>query len=125
MLTYLAIGLGGSAGAITRHLLSSLIKKHFSHPFPWATWTINISGSFLLGLFVAFNSHYLISAKVEALLVLGFLSSYTTFSTFSVELLQAIQKGFYRIALLYAITSLTLGMLAAYLGLLLGSFRLA
>lgn len=115
---YLAIGIGGSLGACCRYLLGKYIYSKYNHPFPLATWIVNISGSYLLGIFVAINQKMLFNPTLESLIILGFLSSYTTFSTFSYELLQLLQRKSYGQTALYAISSLLLGMAAAYIGLI-------
>jgi CrcB protein len=114
---FLAIGLGGSLGAASRYLLSNAISGRSKTPFPLATWTINLSGSFLLGLSIGLQPQLLIHPDLEAMIVLGFLSSYTTFSTFAYEGLILLQQGQIKISLLYLFSSILLGLLAAYLGL--------
>ena len=114
---YLAIGLGGSLGAITRYLLSSWIRRSYPVSFPLATWLVNISGSFLLGAYVGLEPQLLLESHLESMLVLGFLSSYTTFSTFIYEGLTLLQKQKNSQAWFYLLSSLAVGILAAFAGL--------
>lgn len=91
-LIFLGIFLGGGAGAFCRFSLDSLIKKHWSHPLPVGTLTINMLGSFALGWLTAFMAGALSltwgsEATRAASLVIGtgFLGGFTTFSTAMVE----------------------------------------
>lgn len=116
MLYFFAIGIGGSLGAVSRYLLGNFVAARSTATFPLATWLINISGSFLLGLYIGLQPGIIIDPNLEAMIILGFLSSYTTFSTFSYENLVLLQKGEYKTAAIYTISSLGLGIVAAFLG---------
>ncbi|MBD7967433.1 fluoride efflux transporter CrcB [Paenibacillus gallinarum] len=114
-------GLGGIAGAIMRYTLGRYIMKRAGgqspHPFPLGTWVINISGSFLLGLLFGLSKAELLTSLWWALLGVGFCGAYTTFSTFGYETMQLITANKLRKACLYVISSVTLGLIAAWFGI--------
>lgn len=81
----LAVGLGGFFGAITRFYVGVEIVKHFPHEVPFATLTVNIVGSFIIGLLIALFITYTPSIILKAFLITGFLGALTTYSTFAIE----------------------------------------
>ncbi|MFN3651789.1 MAG: fluoride efflux transporter CrcB [Armatimonadota bacterium] len=119
-MTLLWIALGGAAGSVTRYLLGSWLTARVGAGFPWATLAINITGSFLLGLLYAVGRERL-PEPVRLGLGVGVLGGFTTFSTFSVELLQLLARGQSAQAAGYAAASLLFGVLAAAAGAALGS----
>lgn len=118
---WLFIGLGGSLGAVSRYLVTIGIQHLFPHRlFPYATLVINVSGSFLLGIWLgsspwdSFTKAWFHSTGMFAT---GFLGGYTTFSTFGVECVQILQKKDWKTAFLYISLSVSLslsGLLAGY-----------
>ncbi|WP_160034432.1 fluoride efflux transporter CrcB [Paenibacillus sp. An7] len=114
-------GLGGIAGAIMRYSLGRYIMKRVnddsSHPFPFGTWIINISGSLLLGVLFGLSKAQLLSSVWWAVLGTGFCGAYTTFSTLGYETMQLITANKIRKACLYVISSVTLGLIAAWIGI--------
>lgn len=120
---FLGIGLGGSLGAVLRYSVSQYIStKYGENSYPLATKIINLTGSFLLGLYMGFQHLLLLNPTVEAMFILGFLSSYTTFSTFIYEAFNLIQQKKSSTAILYLTTSMGLGMLFVFAGLSIGLF---
>ncbi|MCX6020762.1 MAG: fluoride efflux transporter CrcB [Chloroflexi bacterium] len=114
---YLVIGAGGFLGANTRYLVASLIAQRLGVLFPYGTLLINLTGSFVIGFFLAFTSER-VSAPPEYRLffVTGFLGAYTTFSTFSYDSLLMMQQGDWGALALYVGGSVVLGLGAAALG---------
>lgn len=114
-------GLGGTAGAIIRYTLGRYIMKRSDggspHPFPLGTWVINISGSLLLGVLFGLTKAALLSSLWWALLGVGFCGAYTTFSTFGYETMQLITANKLRKACLYVVSSVTLGLICAWIGI--------
>jgi fluoride exporter len=109
------IGIGGFCGAITRFLIGSWLSGTFGTAvFPVATFVINITGSFLLGLLAGGASS--LTPQVMSALTVGFLGSYTTFSTFSVETLRLIEQNQILPALFYATGSVAAGLIGAWAG---------
>jgi CrcB protein len=117
---YLAVGVGGMGGAVCRYLLGNWIKVA-QDSIPVGTLVINLSGSFLLGVFLTlFGERVKVSNNIRLFGSSGFLGAYTTFSTFTVELTDLFRSGYIFSGLLYIVLSLIGGMLAVWLG-----FRLA
>ncbi|MFP7300583.1 fluoride efflux transporter CrcB [Neobacillus niacini] len=114
------IGLGGSLGAAVRYLLGLWVNtKMKSEPFPLATWLINISGSFLLGLLVNLRLSNDISEWFWFLAGVGFCGAYTTFSTFGFETLSLLQSKKKELAGIYVLSSLIASVLAAAIGFII------
>lgn len=119
-MTYLAVAIGGAAGALARFALSNALAALLGTAFPWATLFINVSGALVLGCFYTLSLHAATDPAVKALVAPGFLGAYTTFSTLSVETLAMARDGDLRGAALYVAASVALGLLAAWAGSLLG-----
>lgn len=105
---------GAALGACLRYLLTTIIKTKWQTLFPWATFLINLSGAFFLGLLTG-------SQHINLFLGTGMLGGYTTFSTLNTEWLALYQSGFKQLALGYLIASYLLGCGLAFLGLVLGA----
>jgi len=117
----LAVALGGALGASARYLLDHLIEQTTYSVFPWATFTINVTGCLLIGLCeAALVDRHHVPAWVRVGLLVGVLGGYTTFSTFAQESLQLVDARDLGVMLLYTAGSVTTGVLAAYLGSLAG-----
>ncbi len=113
-----AVGIGGGIGAILRYLVGSAFLQRFGPGFPWGTFVINVSGSFLIGAVaqLALTRSFGITPNVRIFAATGVLGGYTTFSTFSLDTLVLVGDGAAPLALLYAIGSVVTGFLAAYAG---------
>lgn len=95
-LTWLWVGLGGGLGSLARHLASGWVARHFGATFPWGTLLVNVTGSFLIGLFAALTApegRWLIPASGRQFFMIGVLGGYTTFSSFSLQTLALFQEG--------------------------------
>lgn len=117
----LFVGIGGVFGAISRFLLGKWITSKTSVVFPFGTWIINISGSFVLGLLAVLHLGNVIPVWSWLLFGTGFLGAYTTFSTFGYETIQMLQKKDTKRALIYVLSSMILGILFASIGGLIAS----
>lgn len=115
------IGIGGSCGAAARYLLSRFINNKSSDIsfFPFSTFIINISGSFILGLLANFYLTQQISDEVWFLMGIGFCGAFTTFSTFGHEAISLIIVKKVKVAFLYVLTSILLGVLSALIAFML------
>lgn len=103
------LSLGGALGSNARYWLGRAIRDWtFNSPFPWGTLAINISGSILLGIIAACVKDR--TSAVYLLLGTGFCGGYTTFSTFSLELIEALQRGQWNIAVIYMVSSVVGGL---------------
>jgi CrcB protein len=100
---------GAAIGAPTRFLIDQYLRK-FSNA-PWGTFTVNIVGSFVIGL------TWGVSENVVALVAIGFAGAFTTWSTFMLDIYLAIELKKYRSAAINYIGSLLIGLLAAALAI--------
>ena len=115
------VALGGAVGATTRWLLDRLIEQRSESVFPWSTFTINLTGCFVIGVLVeALVDRHHLPAWIRVGLVVGVIGGYTTFSTFAQETFSLVESDDIGIALVYATASVVLGILAVYGGTLLG-----
>ncbi|MFC5079078.1 Putative fluoride ion transporter CrcB [Vibrio thalassae] len=88
------IALGGAFGACSRYLISELCIVLFGRGFPYGTLTVNVVGSFIMGLLIAaFETEVLAPEPWRQIIGLGFLGALTTFSTFSMDNVLLIQQG--------------------------------
>ena len=110
------IGVFGAAGALTRLGVNNVVDVR---TFPWATLLINVTGSFALGLLVAWGATRL-SGDVASALGVGFLGAYTTYSTFAVDVTLLGDDGRVPAAAVYLAATVTLGVAAAVAGVALG-----
>jgi len=115
------VGVGGCLGSILRFWLGSYIGGRMGTRFPYGTFVINVTGSFLIGLVFAF-----LTAKTDwspnwrYLIPIGFIGGYTTFSSFEYETLRTIQDGQLGLGLLYVALSLFFGFVAVWGGVATG-----
>lgn len=117
MWTYLAIAVGGTLGCWARYGMTNLVQTIYGRDFPYATMSINLLGSFLMGfLFIETLERLPTSPELRTGILTGFLGGFTTFSTFSMETVLLVEQGFVFRAGLYMILSTALGFLAAFGG---------
>lgn len=117
------IFLGGGTGSVLRYCVQMVLHERIlPHSFPWATFTVNIIGSFLIGLFYTLSARFNLSAEVRMLLTTGLCGGFTTFSTFSNDGLMMIKQGFYGMFTLYTLLSIILGVIAAFAGGVFGRY---
>jgi CrcB protein len=120
MLPYLLVGLGGFLGAIARYAVARWVGGITDARFPWGTFLINVSGSFLLGVIGGLLAERLVphGDAVRLALGVGFLGAFTTFSTFEYETHALLEDGLWLTACGNVIASLLLGLIAVRAGLL-------
>lgn len=115
-----AIASGGAIGAVLRHLFSAMSLKLFGTGFPYGTLGVNVFGSFVMGVLVAYLAHHWNPPQeVKAFLIVGLLGALTTFSTFSLETIMLWERGEIIGSLLYVLASVVLSIMALAAGLLL------
>jgi len=120
--TILLVGIGGFLGANARYLLDQWVTNRWPMFFPWGTFIINLSGSFILGFFMAFaEQRPWVSRETRLLFAVGFVGAYTTFSTYAYQSLRLAQDGQMALAALYIIASVMLGLIAVFAGFALGN----
>ena len=118
MKTLLAIALGGAVGAVGRHLVASQVTHIFGTGFPLGTLTVNVIGSFVMGCLVETMAlAWSPSPELRALLAVGFLGGFTTFSTFSMEVVLLVDRGQYVEAAAYVLTSVVFSVGGLFFGL--------
>jgi fluoride exporter len=120
-MTYLLVAVFGAAGAVSRYWLDGRVTDLTHGQFPWGTFVINVAGAFLLGLLVALTTERLLPhPNWRVALGIGFLGSFTTFSTYTYETVKLAEDGAVGLALLNSVGMLALGIAAAALGLAVG-----
>lgn len=118
MLQILAIAGGGAVGAVARFLVSTGVYRLLGRDFPWGTLAVNAIGSFVMGLlFVLLLERSLMAPEYRAAILVGFLGSFTTFSTFSLETLTLVEQGEASRAMLNVAISVMLCLVACWAGI--------
>ena len=120
MLTYLWLGLGGALGSMGRYWLNGIVSNHFA-TFPMGTLAINVTGSFLISFFGTLtdpSGRWLVSPNGRIFFMAGVCGGYTTFSSFSLQTLTLAREGEWLYAGLNVLLSVTLCLIAAWLGYL-------
>ncbi len=116
----LLVFLGGGLGANARYWLGSYIAGRWGAIFPWGTTIINVTGSLIIGLFMAMMLKLDWHPSWRLFFAVGVLGGYTTFSTFSYEAVELVQQGSYGMALQYMLFNVTLSVCGCWLGLVIG-----
>ena len=125
-IAYLWVALGGALGSVARFWINGLVLEKTTATFPWGTLVINVTGSFVIGIIGALA---LPEGRMDSpsrqfatqFLMIGICGGYTTFSTFSLETLNLAREGEFLYAGGNVLLSVTLCMVAVWLGWLLGS----
>ncbi|MEN8121813.1 MAG: fluoride efflux transporter CrcB [Bacteroidota bacterium] len=113
------IGTGGFIGSISRYLVQQLMQEKFDTSFPIGTFTVNILGSFIIGIVYALSEKGdVLSPEWRLFLAVGLCGGFTTFSSFAYESLQMMKLEQFFFVALYMGLSLFLGLIATYLGIL-------
>ena len=116
---WLAVALGGAAGSVLRYGAGRLAINYFGPTTVMATFAVNVSGSFALGLFYALAAERTtLPVEIRALIGIGLIGGYTTFSTFSFETIRLLESGEPTRAAASVLGNLVLGLASAYLGML-------
>jgi fluoride exporter len=119
----LLVGSGGAIGSVTRYLVGGWFAGRFGSAFPYGTYVINVTASFIIGFFLAL-------AQVRAgigpywrlFVATGFVGGYSTFSTFEYESMRLLQDGEMLYGMLYLIGSMVTGLGGAVAGIALGGW---
>lgn len=113
----LVVGIGGALGAIARYLINISPLANLFEKFPFPTFFINITGSFLIGfLLILFTDKFAINDNLRLAIIVGFLGAFTTFSTFELEIWELIKGNQFPTAFLYLFLSVVVG----FIGILSG-----
>lgn len=122
MSAYFWIGLGSALGGIGRFWISGIVSKHCAS-FPLGTLTVNVTGSFLIGLLASIedpSGRWIVSPTGRQFLIIGLLGGYTTFSSFSLQTLTLARDGSWGLAGLNVLGSVILCLTFVWLGHLIG-----
>lgn len=118
---YLLVGMGGFLGTCARYWVSGWAAEKWGTTFPFGTLLINLSGSFVLGLFMTITTErLLLNPGWRLLFAVGFLGAYTTFSTYTYESVQLLLTGNWWSGIANLLSSNLVGLLASVLGIALG-----
>jgi len=125
MLTYLYVACGGALGTVARFALSGYIANRFGETFPWGTLVINVTGSFVIGLFAALTSpdegRWVVGGAGRQFFMIGICGGYTTFSSFSLQTLTLAQNREWLPAAGNIFGSVILCLVAVWLGYAAGA----
>lgn len=113
------VAIGGAIGAVGRYLTGVAAVRVMGHGYPWGTLTVNIVGSFLMGVLIVFLMTKDGDLRIAPLLMTGMLGGFTTFSAFSLDALTIFERGQVGQAALYVIASVVLSLLAIFLGVMI------
>ena len=112
------IALGGAGGALARHWLSGLVHASAKTHFPWGTLSVNLLGSFLIGImYILIVERGLVHPDWRSVAIVGFLGAFTTFSTFSLETIALLEAGQPGLALGYVLGSVVVCIFAVWLAM--------
>jgi CrcB protein len=96
MMLYLLVGLGGALGSVARFALSGFVATNFGETFPWGTFVINVTGSFVIGFYSTLtgpDGRVFASGNSRQFFMTGICGGYTTFSSFSLQTLNLARDG--------------------------------
>ncbi len=114
----IAVGCGGFVGAVLRWWLSVFVARVTTEGFPWGTFVVNILGCLVMGVLAGLvETRNVLGPHMRHALVVGFVGSFTTFSTFGRETLILMERGATLMATIYVLASLVFGLAAVWLGM--------
>ncbi|MDF1804405.1 fluoride efflux transporter CrcB [Thalassovita sp.] len=114
--TLLQVALGGAIGASGRYLTGLAAIRLMGPGFPWGTLTVNVVGSFVMGVIVVVLGHFSAN-RFAPLLMTGMLGGFTTFSAFSLDAMTIWERGQHGLAAVYVVASVVLSLAAIFAGL--------
>ncbi|NKB76315.1 MAG: fluoride efflux transporter CrcB [Gammaproteobacteria bacterium] len=119
MLNAVLVALGGALGALMRYWMVSVVNLRFGTGFPWGTLSVNVLGSFLIGVCVVLiQQRFQSDMLVRSLLMVGLLGGFTTFSAFSLDTVQLLHSGLIIKAVLNIAMNVSICLTATIAGLL-------
>ena len=121
MTNLLLVTVGGAIGAALRHLSGIAALRIMGAGFPWGTLFVNVLGSFLMGLFVAWMVRKTgVSNDMRLFVATGILGGFTTFSAFSLDVADMVERGAIGGAFMYIAASVIISLAAVFIGLWFG-----
>jgi fluoride exporter len=123
VLGVLFVAVGGAIGSVTRYLVGGWIAARFGSGFPYGTFAINVTASFIIGLFLAFSQERAgLNPNWRLLVAVGFVGGYSTFSTFEYEGIRMLQDREMLLGAVYLMGSVVAGGVAAVVGIAVGNW---
>jgi len=114
----LLVASGGAIGSVARYLVGAGMARAFGVAFPYGTLAVNIIGGFLMGLFIELLARrFQGSPELRLFIAIGILGGFTTFSSFSLDVVVLWQRGEFGIAFFYVLASVILSIGALFFGL--------
>lgn len=113
---------GGAIGTLVRYQMSVWIQHSMQHPFPYGILSVNVIGSFLIGFCWSFSESFHLPDPVRLFLFTGFFGGFTTFSTFTLDSMNLVRSGEIKLALLNILLSNLFGIIAVFLGYMIGKY---
>ncbi len=114
----LSVAVGGAFGAVGRYLVMSSIGSLLGTGFPYATLLINIIGSFILGAIIEVMAlSWFPSLEIRAFIIVGVLGSFTTFSTFSFDIVALLENGEFLATIIYVSVSVITSVVGLFAGM--------
>jgi len=111
------VAIGGAVGAVLRHLINISPLSGVFEKFPFPTFVINVSGSFMIGFLLIFlTDKVTVSHNLRMALVVGFLGAFTTFSTFESEIFGLVRERYFLLAIVYLVSSVLVGFVGLVSG---------
>jgi CrcB protein len=118
---YLMVGIGGFVGSVLRYWVGGIVSNRLGTRFPYGTFFINVTGSFLIGFVITLLAeHGQWNPAWRYLIPIGFIGGYTTFSTFEYEAFRSLEDGEILMASLNVALSVVVGFVAVWLGAIAG-----
>jgi len=119
MQSYFWIAIGGALGSVARYWCSGAVARLIGETFPWGTMIVNVSGSFIIGLFATItgpDGRLMVGTIPRQLVMLGICGGFTTFSSFSLQTLGLFQNGEWFYAGMNIVVSVILCLIAVWAG---------
>jgi fluoride exporter len=118
MMNVALVAAGGAMGSVLRHFCNLAALRWFGSNFPWGTLSVNVLGSFVMGVFIELLARrFGGSNELRLFIATGVLGGFTTFSAFSLDFVILTERGAMGQALVYALASVVLSILALFFGL--------